>query len=128
MAMFKVDGADIRDPSAVTFGIQDISAADAGRGADLTMYKGRLGQKQTIQLVWNNISPADTAAILTAFDPEYFNVTYTDPKLNATVTKSFYAGDRSAPVQQWFSGGKLFSSRSMSLMMRFIRLWQSAVS
>lgn len=93
---------DVLDPSEMSFGIQDISDPDAGRDASLQMWKGRIGQKMSIALGWNNPTPAQTAAILTAFDQEYFWLKFTDPKTNTVVTKQFYAGDRSAPVQQWF--------------------------
>lgn len=118
MALLKVNGVAIKAPSSMSFGIQDISAPDAGRGQDLTMYKGKLGQKQTIQLGWNMVTPVEAAAILTAFDPEYFNVTYTDPKTNATVTKEFYCGDRSAPIQQWNVNNKYFNSITFNIIER----------
>ena len=108
MSMFQIGASqngtytDILDPSEVTFGIQDISDPDAGRDSSLLMWKGRLGQKMQIALAWNNPSPPETATLLTQFDAEYFWLRFTDPKTNTTVKKQFYAGDRSAPVQQWF--------------------------
>lgn len=93
---------DVLDPSEVSFGIQDISDPDAGRDASLRMWKGRLGQKMQVALAWNNPSPSETATLLTMFDEEYFFLKFTNPKTNTTITKEFYAGDRTAPIQQWF--------------------------
>ena len=98
---FKVNNVDMPCPSKCEVGYQDISAADSGRVESGLMYKNRIGQKVTLGLEWVAVSDADAATILTAFDPEYFSVTYHDPKANATVTKTFYCGDRKAPYYWW---------------------------
>ena len=91
-----VDGAYVPSPSKYDVGIQDISNADAGRTEDGKMHKNKIGQKIKLILSWQNISDADIARVLTAFDPEYFSVKYKDPKAAAYLTKTFYVGDRSA--------------------------------
>ena len=128
MAMFKISSSqngtytDVLDPSEVSYGIQDISDPDAGRDSSLTMWKGKLGQKYTIALAWNNPSPSETATLLTQFDAEYFWLQFTDPKTNQTAKKQFYAGDRTAPVQQWFMRNgqdlKTFSKVSFTVIER----------
>lgn len=91
------------DPSAMEWGIQDISAADAGRVQDNgnTMYKMRTSQKRKIKLTWNLPTAAQTAEILQAFDPEYVYVRYEDAKENAWNVRQFYVGDRTAPLK-WY--------------------------
>lgn len=104
MAMLRVNGVDISpDPSSMTWGLQDISAADAGRVHDAgnTMYKMRTSQKRKIQLTWTLLTAAQVAAILSAFNDEYFDVRYWDAMGNGWQTRTFYAGDRTAPVK-WF--------------------------
>lgn len=95
------------DPAQITWGFQDISAADAGRVQDAgnTMYKMRTSQKRKLQLTWNFPTAAQTAEILKAFNPEYIYVRYHDPMENALVVKQFYVGDRSAPLK-WFNLSK----------------------
>ena len=93
-----VGGAFVRSPSVYQVSYQDVSDPDAGRTEDGLMHKNRIGQKVKIQLTWNNIGNADASAILQAFDPEYVEVKYKDPKTNSYQTKTFYVVDRSAPA------------------------------
>lgn len=93
-----VNGAAVRCPSAYQYDLQDVSRANAGRTEDGKMHKERIGQCVKIELRWDNIDTATCSAILQAFNPEYFNVTYLDTKANAFRTKEFYAGDRTAPM------------------------------
>lgn len=92
------------DPSTFEYGLQDISAADAGRVQDRgnTMYKMKTSQKRKIKLGWNNPTAAQVSEILKAFDPEYVYVRYHDAKENAWQVRQFYVGDRSAPLR-WFA-------------------------
>lgn len=91
------------DPSKLSYGLQDISASDAGRVQDAgnTMYKMRLSQKRKLNLTWTLPTETQAAAILQAFNSEYFYVRYFDFLDGAYETRQFYAGDRTAPVQ-WF--------------------------
>ena len=73
------------DPSALEWGLQDISASDAGRVQDSgnTMYKMRLSQKRKLNITWTMPTRAQASEILKAFNPEYFYVRYFDPMENA---------------------------------------------
>ena len=116
---FKVNNVDIPCPSKFEYGIQDVSAADSGRTEDALMWKNRVAQKVKINLEWLAVSDADAATILNAFDPEYFNVTYHDPKANAVVTKTFYCGDRNAPFYWWMdNAGWSFRNISFNIIER----------
>jgi len=105
-------------PSAMTWGLQDVSAADSGRTDDAKMHKNRIAQKVKWSLVWTTKKPDVVAKILQMFDPEYFYVRYNDPKTNKMIVKEFYAGDRSAPVEQWIVGGKLYEQVSFDIIER----------
>ena len=116
---FKVNNVDMPCPSKFEYGIQDVSAADSGRTEDALMWKNRVAQKVKINLEWVAVSDAAAATILNAFDPEYFNVTYHDPKANAVVTKTFYCGDRSAPFYWWVdSAGWSFQNITFNIIER----------
>ena len=115
MSILTINGTGY-DPSAITYGIQDVSAPDAGRDLSGTMQKMTICQKRTISLEWWQPEPALTAQILTSVKPEYFPVTYTDPESNTTVTKTFYCGDRTAPVQVWGTGNKRYSKVTFKLI------------
>lgn len=98
-----VGGVTMPCPSKCEWGLQDVSASDSGRVEDpnATMYKNRIAQKVKLNLEWVAVSDADAATILTAFNPEYFDVTYHDPMANASTTKTFYCGDRNANFYWW---------------------------
>jgi len=87
-------------PFDMTWGMSDVSAADAGRSndANATMYKNVITRKVTLGLTWKNLNGEQTAQVLRAFLPEYVYVRYHEPTLNAYVVKEFYTGDKSAPV------------------------------
>lgn len=120
MSMISVNGVVLPTPSAYSYGLQDISGTDAGRALDekATMYKNKKCQKVKISLAWNGISPEVCSQILLAIDDEYFDVTYVDAKLNQNLTKTFYVGDRTAPVKQWIVNNKMYSQLSFDIIER----------
>ena len=44
-SMIKVNGQWVKTPSAFNFGINDVSASDAGRTQDALMHKNRVARK-----------------------------------------------------------------------------------
>jgi hypothetical protein len=108
----------VKDPSAMTWGLKDVSGSNAGRTTDTIMHKDRRGQKVTLSLAWNGPTPAEASAILQAFNPEYIFLRYTDPLTNTKTTKEFYVGDRSAPVKVWQSNNKLYETVSFEVIER----------
>ena len=105
MAILKVGSsaaalADVTpDPASISWGLQDVSASDAGRTQDGSMQKMLVTQKRKLTLSWSLLTPAQASAILQAFNAEYFYVRYLDWLSGAYEVRQFYAGDRSAPVQ-----------------------------
>lgn len=109
------------DPSSLEWGLQDISASDAGRVQDggNTMYKMRLSQKRKLNITWTMPTRAQAAEILQAFNPEYIYVRYFDPMENALNIREFYVGDRSAPFK-WVDimGGTRLTTLSFNIIER----------
>lgn len=118
MAMLIVDGVAVKEPSKFDYGLQDVSSSDAGRTQDSIMHKNRVAQKVKIGLAWNMTTPDETATLMQAFNPEYIDVTYHDALLNATVTKTFYTGDKSAAVHMWTANRKYYTSVSFNIIER----------
>lgn len=116
--MIKVDNVRIKTPSSFQWSLQDISASDAGRTQDTLMHKNRVGKKRKIALSWNGLSPEEMNAILEAFDPEYFEVQYYDPLDGEVTTRTFYAGDKSAPVKLWTVNNKRYEQLSFDIIER----------
>lgn len=113
-----VDGVKVKTPSAATWGLQDVSASDAGRTQDAIMHKNRIAQKVTWSFEWWNTTDLDTASILQAFNPEYISLRYHDPMQNTYVTKTFYVGDRTAPVKRYAVGGSVYTQIAFDVIER----------
>ena len=118
MAMITVDGAAMPCPSSFTWGLNDVSAAESGRTDDTVMHKNRVAQKRAISLAWAGKTWAETAQIMQAFNPEYIQVTYPDMLSGAMETRTFYVGDRTAPVKWWWVGNQRVESISFDIIER----------
>lgn len=109
------------DPSALTWGLQDVSSSDAGRtnDANTTMHKMRMSQKRKLDITWTMPTTAQAAQILQAFNPEYVYVSYFDPMDNRVEVRQFYTGDRTAPFK-WVDtmGGTRLTTVSFSIIER----------
>ena len=86
------------------------------RSDDTKMHKNRVGQKRKISLQWNIKDRATTAQILQAFNPEYISVKYPDAMSGTDETRTFYVGDRTAPVKYWWVGKQLYESISFDII------------
>lgn len=118
MAMIWVNGVAIKTPTSFSWGLQDISDSDSGRTQDTIMHKNRVGQKRKISLTWDNATKEETAAILQAFNPEYIDVTYPDAMSGKDETRTFYVGDRTAPMKMWTVNKKIYSQISFNIVER----------
>ena len=113
-----VDGVEMPCPSSFSWGLQDVSAGESGRTDDAIMHKNRVAQKIKIGLTWNGMDWQTTAKIMQAFDPEYISVRYPDMKSGQYETRTFYVGDRSAPVKWWFRGKQIIEQISFDIIER----------
>lgn len=113
-----IDGVKIKTPSSFVWGLQDISASDAGRTDDIVMHKNRIGQKRKLSLAWNNPTKEEASAILQAVNPEYFMVSYPDAMSGNTEARKFYAGDRTAPMKTWTLSNKRYEQLSFDIIER----------
>lgn len=116
--MITVDEVAMPCPSSFTFGLQDVSSAESGRDDEGYMFKNRITQKRKIQLAWNAKDWQEVAFIMRAFNPEYVAVEYPDMLSGQYETRTFYVGDRSAPVKLWTVGNKLIETVSFDIIER----------
>lgn len=93
-----VEGVAVACPSSYVYILEDVSASNAGRTDDTTMHKLRKGQVVALELSWSNVTTAVGANILRAFNPEYISVKYLDLVVGDFITKTFYVGNRKAPM------------------------------
>lgn len=91
-------------PSKYEWSLQDISDSKAGRTEDELMHKNRVGQKVKLELEWEALKISEAATLLQAFNPEYVEITYLDAMQGGYLTKTFYIGDRNAPLYNALTG------------------------
>ena len=89
---------DLPCPTGYTWKLSDVSASDAGRTEDALMHKKLITQKRHLELEWQNVTRDQAAAVIQAFNSEYFSVTYWDILDNGYRTDTFYSGDRESPM------------------------------
>lgn len=116
MTMLWVNGVECPTPSKLTWGLIDVSDSESGRTLDAIMHKNRIAQKRQIQLSWNGPTKEVTSKILKMFNPEYIKVKYPDAMSGTNETRTFYVGDRDAPVHTWYVGGKRYESVSFNII------------
>lgn len=107
-------------PTEIHYGLQDISASDAGRTQDagVTMHKNRIGQKRKYALTWSNLSTEETAQVLQAFNPEYVWVRIPDPYTGDYDVAEYYVGDRSAVFRSITLAGVTYKSVTFNIIER----------
>ena len=103
-------------PSTCEISWQDISLPNSGRDLTGTMHKDKVAEKVKIVLAWQGSSPEMITAIKKLFKDDEFSVTYYDPEVGANQTKTFYKGDRKAPVKIWTVGQKRYSQYAFDII------------
>ena len=121
VAVLTVNGTALPDPSKCEWGLMDVSSDDAGRvmDASATMYKQRIAQKRKLNCAWQNPTAETVSTVLKAVNPEYISVRYWDAMDGGWETRTFYVGDRSAPLR-WFQilDGTRYEELSFDLIER----------
>lgn len=121
MSMLKIEGKSIKDPSSLSWSIADESSEESGRSTNNgKMHKDVIAQKRKLELSWMNPTKEETSAILTAVNyttvGAMFKVTYPDAMSGNNETRTFYVGDRSAPMKSWTINKKIYSTLSFNLI------------
>lgn len=114
--LIKVNGTFIPDPSSLQWGLQSVSDPNAGRSLDGKMHVNLVTRKRKLELSWNGVDFATAAEILQAVNNETFTVTYLDALTNTTQTRTFYVGDRTAPVNSYAVGYRWYTNVSFNLI------------
>lgn len=119
--MWKVNGSTIKTPSSFSWGISDESSEESGRSTNNgKMNKDVIAQKRKLELSWNNPNKEEVSTILTAVNyttvGSFFQFTYPDAMSGNDETRTFYVGDRTAPMKMWTVNQKIYSSLSFNII------------
>ena len=97
MAILTIAGVEVKDPSVFQVDLQDIDK-ESERNANGTMQRTRVAVKRKLTVECGPLSNSEISKILKSVSDVFFTVKYPDPELGGITTKTFYTGDRSAPV------------------------------
>lgn len=90
----------IKEPSSVTFTVSDIDG-ESYRNAQGNVVRDRLTTKRKLECEWKGLTTDEISTLLSAVTDTFFTVTYLDAQEGTSVTKTFYVGDRTAPVYNY---------------------------
>lgn len=109
--------AELPVPGAMTYGLQDISAANAGRTESTLMMKDRIGKAPKIELTYNNQYTDTITTALSLVKNEYIYILYQDLENGGEYAYGeFYRGDVTAQVYNGVLD--VWSSTKFSLIKR----------
>lgn len=74
----------------------DIDASDSGRTMDATMHRGRVASKIRLDITCRPLKDSEARIVLSAIQPEWVTVVFTDPMTGTDVTKTMYSNNRKA--------------------------------
>lgn len=111
----KINGTTIKQPAEITCQRYDLDSEDSFRSLSGEMQRDRIAVKVKLECRWNGLTAQEMKIILGSMQDVFFPISYWDP-LEGYVTKTFYVGDRSAPVYSMAGGKIIFKSFSANFI------------
>lgn len=94
----KIKSTTVVTPSSMNVIISDIDSDKTTRNAKGKLLRDRIAVKRKLECEWNGLTQAQAKTILSNCQDEFFSITYFDALEAKEVTKTFYAGDRTADI------------------------------
>lgn len=98
--MLKINGVAIKTPSSFQVDISDIDG-ESNRNARGELIRDRVAVKRKLNCQWDGLKDAEIKVLLNAVKDVFFTVEYPDPMVGGLTTKTFYVGDRNAPMYNY---------------------------
>ena len=117
MAILKINGTAIPDPSEFQVDIMDIDD-ETTRNAKGDLIRNRIAVKRKLNCQWPALKMAQISSILKTVKGAFFTVEYPDPMEGKRLTKTFYVGDRQMPVYSVIAGVVQWEGLTMNLVER----------
>lgn len=117
--MLKINGVAIATPKTFKVNIYDIDG-ETYRNTRGDLIRDRITTKRKLECEWPPLTMTQISTLLKAVEDEFFQVEYPDPYEGAFITKTFYVGDRTAPMlrQNQQTGEILWEGLSMNFIER----------
>lgn len=99
MALIKIGGIDMPNPSTYQVGTEDLDSENSKRTEDGIMRRDRIrAEVYSLSLSWEALTAEQLTTVATALRPAAFNVTFFDPVTCTEKTISAYAAKKSAEL------------------------------
>lgn len=102
---FKINNVNVTQPAEVTYNRYDLDSEESFRSLSGEMQRDRVAVKVKLECRWNALTVQQMSQLLSAMEDVFFPIQYFDPLKGDYVVKTFYVGDRSAPVYSMVAGG-----------------------
>ncbi len=113
--MLKINGVAIATPKSFQVDISDLDG-ETSRNANGTLIRDRITTKRKLNCAWASLSMAEVSTLLQAVKNKSFTIEYPDPMEGASITKTFYVGDRQMPVYMIKSGQVVWEGLTMNFI------------
>ena len=107
---FTINNTQVTQPAEVVYDRSDLDSEDSFRALNGEMQRDRVATKVKLNCTWNALTSTQMKQLLQSMDDVFFPINYYDPHDGSYITKTFYVGDRSAPVYSVANGKVIFRS------------------
>jgi hypothetical protein len=118
--VIKINGINIaKTPSEFSVDVMDLDdGSTTTRTVDGTLHRDRIAVKRKLNMRWNALTWDVLSELLESVSPVFFEVYYPDPMTGQYETKTFYVGDRQAPVAIVRNGTVIWEGLTMNFIER----------
>jgi len=95
--MLKINGILLPSPDTIEVSIYDIDG-ETFRNANGDLIRDRITTKRKLKCKWSYLTSNKISIILQNIKEEFFTIEYIDPEEGQQIAKTFYVGDRVAPI------------------------------
>lgn len=96
--MLWINDVEVKSPSKFQVDFNDLDSEDSYRDTKGESHRDRIASdKRKLNCEWGPLTQDEISTILTAIEPEYFQIKYYDPK-DGLATRTFYAGPKTMPM------------------------------
>ncbi|MBZ4662763.1 MAG: hypothetical protein JG776_445 [Caloramator sp.] len=113
--MLKINGQTVKSPSIFRYSLYDIDG-ESNRNLKGELIRDRIATKVKLDLEWSVLTMSEISTILNATSNVFFTVEYPDAKAGQVVTKTFYVGDRTAPLFKVDGNNYVWEGLKLSLI------------
>ena len=111
-----INGRQVTQPATVSYDRYDMDSEESFRGLDGTMQRDRIATKVKLNCQWNALTAPQMSQLLQSMEDVFLPINYYDPYLGSFTTKTFYVGDRSAPIYTFANGKIIYKSFSANFI------------